>query len=42
VPALLPTETTSQPLLQVQGQPLLQWHLATRQGAGAQVVINAA
>ena len=28
------TDTTSKPLLQVQGQPLLQWHLAALQEAG--------
>ena len=28
------TDTAPKPLLQVQGQPLLQWHLAARQEAG--------
>ena len=37
------TDTTPKPLLQVQGQPLLQWHLAALQEAGVeQVVINTA
>ncbi|MBU0829103.1 MAG: nucleotidyltransferase family protein [Gammaproteobacteria bacterium] len=37
------TDTTPKPLLQVQGQPLLQWHLQALQEAGvAQVVINTA
>jgi MurNAc alpha-1-phosphate uridylyltransferase len=37
------TDTTPKPLLQVQGQPLLQWHLQALQEAGVeQVVINTA
>ena len=37
------TDTTPKPLLQVQGQPLLHWHLAALQEAGVeQVVINTA
>lgn len=37
------TDTTPKPLLQVLGQPLLQWHLQALQEAGvAQVVINTA
>lgn len=37
------TDTTPKPLLQVQGQPLLQWHLQALQDAGVeQVVINTA
>ena len=37
------TDTTPKPLLPVQGQPLLQWHLAALQEAGVeQVVINTA
>ena len=37
------TDTTPKPLLCVQGQPLLQWHLAALQEAGVeQVVINTA
>ncbi|WP_010464303.1 nucleotidyltransferase family protein [Acidovorax radicis] len=37
------TDTAPKPLLQVQGQPLLQWHLAALQEAGVeQVVINTA
>ena len=37
------TDTTPKPLLQVQGQPLLQWHLQALHGAGVeQVVINTA
>ena len=37
------TDTMPKPLLQVQGQPLLQWHLAALQEAGVeQVVINTA
>jgi len=37
------TDTIPKPLLQVQGQPLLQWHLAALQEAGVeQVVINTA
>ena len=36
------TDTAPKPLLQVQGQPLLQWHLAARQEAGGQVVLNTA
>jgi MurNAc alpha-1-phosphate uridylyltransferase len=35
------TDTTPKPLLQVQGQPLLQWHLQALQEAGVErVVIN--
>lgn len=37
------TDATPKPLLQVQGQPLLQWHLQALQDAGVeQVVINTA
>ena len=37
------TDTTPKPLLLVQGQPLLQWHLQALQAAGVeQVVINTA
>ena len=37
------TDTTPKPLLQVQGQPLLQWHLQALASAGVgQVVINTA
>lgn len=37
------TDSTPKPLLQVQGQPLLQWHLHALQEAGVeQVVINTA
>jgi len=37
------TDTTPKPLLQVQGQPLLQWHLQALAAAGVgQVVINTA
>jgi MurNAc alpha-1-phosphate uridylyltransferase len=37
------TDTTPKPLLQVQGQPLLQWHLQALQEAGVErVVINTA
>ncbi len=37
------TDTTPKPLLPVQGQPLLQWHLAALQEAGVErVVINTA
>ena len=36
------TDTAPKPLLQVQGQPLLQWHLAARQEEGGQVVLNTA
>ena len=37
------TDTAPKPLLMVQGQPLLQWHLAALQDAGVeQVVINTA
>ena len=37
------TDSTPKPLLQVQGQPLLQWHLQALQEAGVeQVVINTA
>ena len=37
------TDATPKPLLQVQGQPLLQWHLAALQEAGVeQVLINTA
>lgn len=37
------TDSTPKPLLQVQGQPLLQWHLQALQDAGVeQVVINTA
>ena len=37
------TDTCPKPLLAVQGQPLLQWHLQALQAAGAQrVVINTA
>ena len=37
------TDTTPKPLLQVQGRPLLQWHLQALQEAGVeQVVINTA
>ena len=37
------TDTTPKPLLPVQGQPLLQWHLVALQEAGVeQVVINTA
>lgn len=37
------TDTTPKPLLVVQGQPLLQWHLAALQDAGVeQVVVNTA
>ncbi|MFN3438317.1 MAG: nucleotidyltransferase family protein [Acidovorax sp.] len=37
------TDTTPKPLLRVQGQPLLQWHLQALQAAGVdQVVINTA
>ena len=37
------TDTTPKPLLVVQGQPLLQWHLQALQDGGvSQVVINTA
>ena len=37
------TDTTPKPLLQVQGQPLLQWHLGALQEAGVErVLINTA
>lgn len=37
------TDTTPKPLLEVQGQPLLQWHLGALQAAGVErVVINTA
>ena len=37
------TDTTPKPLLEVQGQPLLQWHLQALQAAGVEkVVINTA
>jgi MurNAc alpha-1-phosphate uridylyltransferase len=37
------TDTTPKPLLQVQGQPLLQWHLAALQEAGVEkMVMNTA